>query len=390
MTTTNSLRLRSQDNPGCKELPLPLWLLHELLQPINAYGLAREYLTDSLQPTLLANPELNQYWEVMGNAMRTQERLLRSFRQFVNLRTGRSPLNFRGVALRTIAQELKALYATESNSLGKSLQFDGLDKFTLFTDPDRLLELLACLVDNAIVHAKTRVEVVAFAAPEGVRIDVVDDGNGLEPAIGKFLGSPFLGHALRQPIKRAGLGLGLYIATRNAELLDATFEVSSTPGKGCRFSVTASNVVVSFPQELSISRPDPIEGIHVLIVDEDNQHAHELQKLFSSWKCHPECAPELTASRFQLASLGFYDAILVSHAVWSKHFADFDLLKAGKTTNPPNIFVIVDRAVSALDAAIPTPPGAALHILHRPLSPSRLRAVFGSALRLRRSDSLPE
>lgn len=382
MTSAASYRICPQGNPECIDQPLPPWLLHDLLQPLNAYGLAREQLKDAIRPLLAANAALNQDWEVMDNAIHTQERLLRALRQYLNLRTIRSPLDMKGVALATISQQLRIQH--EGNMSGRRLLFDGFDDCLVTTHPDRLLELLSCLVENAATYARSRVNLVAQTLPEGIRIDVIDDGEGLEPGVVDLLGMPFLRHARPHPAKRRGLGLGIHIAARNAALLEAPFEFNSLPGGGCCFSVTVPRTDTRAESPVSTCITDPIEGSRILIVDGNKQHGQELQKLLTSWNCRSDFEHNWSTSLFAPIQQGAYDALLINHDIWSRHLSNIDFSGNGDTSALPAIFVMLEKKMAS-NVALSKASGTQIHILSLPLTPSRLRSALGNALRIQAS-----
>ncbi|WP_318215040.1 HAMP domain-containing sensor histidine kinase [Streptomyces sp. SCL15-6] len=103
--------------------------------------------------------------------------------------------------------------------------------------PPALLErIVSPLLTNACRYARSKIAVRAYRAPDGVRIDVIDDGPGVPP--------PFAGQ-LFEPGRRAdpgdghgGAGLGLPLARRLAR--SAGGEVTYDPGHapGARFVVS--------------------------------------------------------------------------------------------------------------------------------------------------------
>ncbi|MFJ9199027.1 sensor histidine kinase [Streptomyces flaveolus] len=103
--------------------------------------------------------------------------------------------------------------------------------------PPALLErIVSPLLTNACRYARSNIAVHAYRTPDGVRIDVIDDGPGVPP--------PFAGQ-LFEPGRRAdpgdghgGAGLGLPLARRLAR--SAGGEVAYDPGHapGARFVVS--------------------------------------------------------------------------------------------------------------------------------------------------------
>jgi signal transduction histidine kinase len=77
--------------------------------------------------------------------------------------------------------------------------------------PDELRRALANLVDNAVRHASTRVEVRAYEDGPAVAVSVSDDGSGIPAAERERVFERF---TRLEPGR--GLGLGLYIARQLA------------------------------------------------------------------------------------------------------------------------------------------------------------------------------
>ena len=103
-------------------------------------------------------------------------------------------------------------------------------------DPARLRQCLENLVANATQHSPAAAPISIFVrSARGARqeprvlVEVVDEGPGIAP---EFLPHVFERFATRE---RGGLGLGLYIAKRIAEVHGGDLSVESQPGKGARF-----------------------------------------------------------------------------------------------------------------------------------------------------------
>jgi two-component system heavy metal sensor histidine kinase CusS len=106
--------------------------------------------------------------------------------------------------------------------------------------PPTLLErIVSPLLDNALRYAGSHVTVVAVRQPDGIRVDVTDDGPGVPPS---FAGQLF------QPGRRAdpadghgGADLGLPLARRLARSAggEVTHASGHTPGAGFVISLPA-------------------------------------------------------------------------------------------------------------------------------------------------------
>lgn len=110
---------------------------------------------------------------------------------------------------------------------------------TALVDERRLLQVMANLVSNAIKHSRkgSTVQIVLRGVSEGWRIDVVDQGGGIDPA---FLSRLFEKFAQADSSDRrsvSGTGLGLHISRMLVERMGGRIDVASLPGKGSTFSV---------------------------------------------------------------------------------------------------------------------------------------------------------
>ncbi|MBC9725275.1 sensor histidine kinase KdpD [Streptomyces sp. TRM68367] len=103
--------------------------------------------------------------------------------------------------------------------------------------PPALLErIVSPLLTNACRYANSSVTVRAYRGPDGVRIDVIDDGPGVPPRFAEQLFQP--GRRADPGDGHSGAGLGLPLARRMAR--SASGEVTYDPGQapGARFVVS--------------------------------------------------------------------------------------------------------------------------------------------------------
>jgi signal transduction histidine kinase len=105
-------------------------------------------------------------------------------------------------------------------------------------DAERLRQVLANLIDNAIKYspAGDEVEVRAYAEDGRVRVDVRDRGPGIAKEDQRLIFEKF-GRVTRGGGARPGTGLGLFIARSIAEAHGGTLEVWSVLEKGSTFTL---------------------------------------------------------------------------------------------------------------------------------------------------------
>lgn len=204
---------------------------HDLRTPLTALRAALEATEDA--------PERS---DLLVTARRNADRLTRQVQQLFDLSTldgGDAPLTVEDFPLAELAHDVVHEFAARAAARGIALEVDVPHQLPLVRADLALVErALANLLDNAVRHAREsgRVVVAATLAGDFVRVEVADDGPGLDPALHERVFERFF----RADRARGGegSGLGLAIVRRVAELHGGRVGVVSGPGTGARFWCT--------------------------------------------------------------------------------------------------------------------------------------------------------
>lgn len=100
-------------------------------------------------------------------------------------------------------------------------------------DPERLRQVLANIVSNAVKHATREVRVALAASGGRVRVSVTDDGPGVPADARERIFEPFE----RLPGAPPGTGLGLYLARGLAAAMDAKLTLDTSASAGATFTL---------------------------------------------------------------------------------------------------------------------------------------------------------
>src|SRR5918994_6977146 len=114
--------------------------------------------------------------------------------------------------------------------------------------------MLRNLVENAIRYTKAgHIRIICRRIEDRLRIEVEDTGIGIPPEQLDYIFEEF--HQVGNPARdrRQGLGLGLAIVRRIADLLGHRIETRSRPGEGSTFSI-------ELPLAMTESVPLPVSG----------------------------------------------------------------------------------------------------------------------------------
>lgn len=113
----------------------------------------------------------------------------------------------------------------------------------VYGDPDRVLEVLINLIDNAIKFTPSEGAVSISASrvpsdPEFVCVSVIDTGSGIPPEARSLIFERLYQHPDSVDNNRKGLGLGLYIAKELVSLHGGRIWAASDGASGSTFSFT--------------------------------------------------------------------------------------------------------------------------------------------------------
>ncbi len=160
-------------------------------------------------------------------------RLITELLDVARIDTGRLPLYPREVDARVIVERVVSAARTGTT---RTLRLEIADDLPpVFADPDKLTQVFANLVDNAVRHGdgEVRVSLEPVAAPfAGVRLRVDDEGEGIEEAIRTRVFTKFWKHGVR-----GGTGLGMYIVGGLVRAHAGEIVIDDAPGGGARIDV---------------------------------------------------------------------------------------------------------------------------------------------------------
>ncbi|HXY40915.1 MAG TPA: ATP-binding protein, partial [Vicinamibacteria bacterium] len=122
------------------------------------------------------------------------------------------------------------------------------------SDRDRLRRILENLVDNAVKYTPPggHVTVTTASGPDGVRIEVADDGPGIGAEHLDRIFERFYRVDTARSRELGGTGLGLSIVKHLAESIGAVVSVDSAPGRGSRFLLTLPRRPVPADEEAAV------------------------------------------------------------------------------------------------------------------------------------------
>jgi two-component system, OmpR family, sensor kinase len=171
---------------------------------------------------------------VVGEARRL-ERLVRDLLDLARLNQHTFTVAPERVDLAELVHEAHGRHETEARRVGVSLVADTAGPAPAIADPDRILQVLSNLIENALRSTPAAGVVTVTSEPGGLA--VADTGPGLAPEdVPRAFERFFLYN--RHPANRGvGTGLGLAIVKELTEAMRGTITVQTAPGQGTRFVI---------------------------------------------------------------------------------------------------------------------------------------------------------
>jgi two-component system sensor histidine kinase BaeS len=175
---------------------------------------------------------------VIGAEARRLERLVQDLLDLSRLDSRQFSLRPRPGNATTVVRDAAAAFVPQARELGLSLSTTPSPDVQADLDPERLAQIVANLVENALKYATSRVEVRVVAQESGqFAIIVADDGPGIAP---DKLAAVFdrLYTVRETPGRAVGTGLGLAIVRELAIAMGGHAWAETVPEGGSRLVVS--------------------------------------------------------------------------------------------------------------------------------------------------------
>jgi two-component system phosphate regulon sensor histidine kinase PhoR len=210
---------------------------HELRTPLSLIKGYVETLLDGAH----SNPEIaGRFLKIIERNARRLDLLIQDLLTISALESGRIKLSLQPVELRPLAEKVLADLKTPADAKGVKLIND-LPDLTATADANRLEQVLANLVDNAIKYGRAQGTVTVGGEKTGdgkIEIFVQDDGPGIPTEALDRVFERFYRVDKARSREQGGTGLGLSIVKHIVQNHGGRVWVKSEPGKGAAFFFT--------------------------------------------------------------------------------------------------------------------------------------------------------
>jgi signal transduction histidine kinase len=209
---------------------------HELRTPLNAIGGYADLMIGEVR-----GPITEAQHADLERIKRNQQHLLgliNDILNFAKVEAGSVQFEPIEVSMNERLGELEALIAPQVQQKGLHYEYVCCDsKFTAYTDPDRLQQILLNLLSNAIKFTPVggKIAVVCRATKDFMKVRVTDTGPGIPRDKLDYIFEPFVQLARGRSATVVGTGLGLAISRDLARAMGGDLTVHSRVGRGSTF-----------------------------------------------------------------------------------------------------------------------------------------------------------
>ena len=271
---------------------------HDLRQPLHALGLFVAELESKSHA-----PDEKVLAQKIRTSVDTLRGLLDSLLDISRLDAGiiePDPQNF---LLQPLLVNLfvDASQAAESAGLGSTLRLpiedrDGYSDIA-HSDATLLARIIGNLLSNALRYTATgHIMLACRRRPNHFIIEVRDSGRGIPQEKQRTIFEEFV--QLHNPARQRdqGLGLGLSIVKRLANLLNHPLQLRSRPGRGSVFAVIIPRVKATDITEVrEPEQLDTLDGMKVALLEDDALVRDGMQRLLNAWGCTVVAATHVDA-----------------------------------------------------------------------------------------------
>jgi two-component system, sensor histidine kinase len=251
---------------------------HDARQPLQVISL----LFQSLQKSTQASEQDKQLIEKIDINLKTIRNLFDRVLDISRIDSGNVTPNMRPIKLQSLFDRFDAQFGELAASKGLWLRFVPTDAW-IEHDIELLDRMISNLVHNAIKYTPTGGVWVAWRSARG-RIEVRDSGLGISEADQQTIFQEFA--QINNPARNneAGLGLGLSIVKRLADLTQTPLGLNSKINKGSTFwmqlktatpqalqAFTGDNNFIANNANALVGSKSPLSGLHILYAEDEPQ-----------------------------------------------------------------------------------------------------------------------
>lgn len=262
---------------------------HDLRQPLHAI----ELFVAALEATV-EDEETHNIIADLREASSAAGRLLNALLDVSELESGKLEGRFMHFPVQQLLDRMVRVYGPQARERGLALRMVPSSQ-VIYSDPNLLERILGNLLSNAVRYTpEGRILIGCRRHKDKLRIEVWDTGLGIPSNERQRIFEEFqqLDNVARE--RNRGIGLGLSIVRRLANILGHEIFLHSVRGQGSVFAVeldrTGKSVELSGRRHRGLARLSAAATI--LVIDDDAQVRKGMERALVSWGCRVRIAED--------------------------------------------------------------------------------------------------
>jgi PAS domain S-box-containing protein len=352
---------------------------HDLLQPLNAARLFSSALAQQSH-----SDETRQLVDNLDGSLRAAEELITAILDISKLDAGALEPSVTDFSVADMFNTLSAEFTAMAND--KSLKFRCFPcKQVVQSDQKLLRRILQNFLSNAIRYTQQG-GILLGCRRRGnrLRFEVWDTGVGIAPDKLKEVFEEFKRIDNPRHSQVQGLGLGLAITERIAKMLGHRIKVRSWPTKGTVFSIEVplgdpAKAIKQKPENRGWIRSKGLNGIQVLVIDNEPKILEGMSALLGGWSCEVETALSAEKAINQLRASQFAPDIILADYHLSESDTGVQAVHEIHTqlgVSIPAIIITADRTEEVSNEIA----SSGAQLLTKPIRPAALRAMINKTI----------
>lgn len=346
---------------------------HDLRQPTHALGM----FIARLGQLSLDAPTRKLVGNLQASTLAMQE-LLDSLLDVSRLDAGVVPVRLSSFSLQDLLNNVYAALAPTAAARGLRFRIRTTSVW-VYSDAALLQRMVMNLAQNAVNYTPEGTVLLAVrptATGSHIRLEVWDSGIGISPENQKEVFNEFYQVGNRGRDRNQGLGLGLNIVERTAQLLEISVSLRSQLGRGTRFSLRIPTGVAGASAPLASEPPATadLHGVAVLVVEDNDTARLGLSDLLEDWGCRVTSVSD-TVSAIQQVQAGYVPGVVVSDYRLGEGDNGLQLIMQLRTLLGHSLKACLVSGDT--DAGLFSQAQAAqIPLLHKPVRPAKLRSLL--------------
>ncbi len=346
---------------------------HDLRQPMHALGLFVAQLKEA--SSAIERERLLQKVEASSDAA---AQLLDSLLDFSKLDAGTVAADVAVFDVQVLFNRLEHHYAITAQAKNLRLRVRP-SPLSVETDPLLLERILSNLLANAVRHtSEGGVLLACRRRGTKARIEVWDTGPGIARVEIDRIFDEFYQVRSRLAEHAGGLGMGLAIVRRLAQLLELEVQVHSIEGRGSVFAIEVPLAQCVVPngaeKEATLFEPMRFDGALALVVDDDGDARESLSGLLRQWGWQVIAVETGDQALAALGDERRLDVVITDYRLAAAEVGTqvIERVRTACGARVPAIVVSGD----AIDELHESMHSTGVQILHKPLQAAKLRSLL--------------